>query len=163
MGWGRVNSCVLILPSIAFQTNPDATLEDAEQPGVDEDVQEVLLRYDDAYQYQNIFGPLVKLEADYDKRLKETLVRGESVCVWSLEFSWCIPSPPTPQTDNVTVRWDRALNRKFVAYFVFPRQDLHITIGDNLKLRYTGSLHSPWETKGIVSKVSCDEKNQYQI
>ncbi len=41
-----------------------------------EDVQEVLLRYDDAYQYQNIFGPLVKLEADYDKRTKETWVRG---------------------------------------------------------------------------------------
>lgn len=31
-------------------------------------------RYEDAYQYQNIFGPLVKLEADYDKRLKESQV-----------------------------------------------------------------------------------------
>ena len=26
----------------------------------------------DGYQYQNIFGPLVKLEADYDKKLKES-------------------------------------------------------------------------------------------
>jgi hypothetical protein len=34
----------------------------------------VLLRYEDAYQYQNIFGPLVKLEADYDKKLKESQV-----------------------------------------------------------------------------------------
>lgn len=33
-------------------------------------------RYEDAYQYQNIFGPLVKLEADYDKRLKESQVQG---------------------------------------------------------------------------------------
>lgn len=32
-------------------------------------------RYEDAYQYQNIFGPLVKLEADYDKRLKESQVQ----------------------------------------------------------------------------------------
>lgn len=34
----------------------------------------MLLRYEDAYQYQNIFGPLVKLEADYDKKLKESQV-----------------------------------------------------------------------------------------
>ena len=33
-----------------------------------------LCRYEDAYQYQNIFGPLVKLEADYDKKLKESQV-----------------------------------------------------------------------------------------
>ena len=37
-----------------------------------EDPQQVLLRYQDGYQYQNIFGPLVKLEADYDKKLKES-------------------------------------------------------------------------------------------
>ena len=46
-----------------------------EKPGVDEEPQHVLLRYEDAYQYQNIFGPLVKLEADYDKKLKESQVR----------------------------------------------------------------------------------------
>lgn len=56
------------------QENPSATLEDLEKPGVDEEPQHVLLRYEDAYQYQNIFGPLVKLEADYDKKLKESQV-----------------------------------------------------------------------------------------
>lgn len=58
----------------ARQENPTATLEDLEKPGVDEEPQHVLLRYEDAYQYQNIFGPLVKLEADYDKKLKESQV-----------------------------------------------------------------------------------------
>ena len=29
-------------------------------------------RFEDAYQYQNIFGPLVKMEADYDKKMKES-------------------------------------------------------------------------------------------
>ena len=59
-----------------------------------------LPRYQDAYQYQNIFGPLVKLEADYDRKLKES------------------------QTfDNITVRWDQGLNQKRVAYFNFPRKD----------------------------------------
>lgn len=57
-----------------WQENPTATLEDLEKPGVDEEPQHVLLRYEDAYQYQNIFGPLVKLEADYDKKLKESQV-----------------------------------------------------------------------------------------
>lgn len=32
-------------------------------------------RYEDAYQYQNILGPLVKMEADYDKKLKESQVK----------------------------------------------------------------------------------------
>ena len=27
------------------------------------------MQYEDAYQYQNIMGPLVKLEADYDKHM----------------------------------------------------------------------------------------------
>lgn len=58
-----------------MQENPTATLEDLEKPGVDEEPQHVLLRYEDAYQYQNIFGPLVKLEADYDKKLKESQVK----------------------------------------------------------------------------------------
>ena len=57
---------------IPIQENPEAMLEDLEKPGVDEEPQQVLLRYEDAYQYQNIFGPLVKLEADYDKKLKES-------------------------------------------------------------------------------------------
>lgn len=67
-------SCVCLSLS-SLQENPTATLEDLEKPGVDEEPQHVLLRYEDAYQYQNIFGPLVKLEADYDKKLKESQVK----------------------------------------------------------------------------------------
>ncbi|EHH62580.1 hypothetical protein EGM_20966 [Macaca fascicularis] len=80
--------------------NPSATLEDLEKPGVDEEPQHVLLRYEDAYQYQNIFGPLVKLEADYDKKLKESQTQ-----------------------DNITVRWDLGLNKKRIAYFTLPKTD----------------------------------------
>lgn len=58
------------------------------------------LRYEDAYQYQNIFGPLVKMEADDDKRLKES-----------------------QSQDHVQVRWDYGLNKKRIAYFSLPRQD----------------------------------------
>ena len=73
-------------------------MEDLEKPGVDEEPQQVLLRYEDAYQYQNIFGPLVKLEADYDKKLKESQTQ-----------------------DNIVVRWDVGLNKKRIAYFHFAK------------------------------------------
>jgi len=42
----------------------------------------------------------VKLEADYDKRLKESQTQ-----------------------DNIVVRWDIGLNKKRIAYFNFPRTD----------------------------------------
>lgn len=95
-----------------WKTNPDASLEDLEKPGVDDEPQPIALKYEDAYQvrplhkfclflgiimlwkdlklchsyfanklkllsfllqYQNVFAPLIKLEADYDK-------------VWRLDF-----------------------------------------------------------------------------
>lgn len=58
----------------------------------------MLCRYDDAYQYQSIFGPLVKLEADYDKKLKESQTQ-----------------------DNIVVRWDLGLNKKRIAFFNLPK------------------------------------------
>lgn len=60
----------------------------------------VFIRYEDGYQYQNIFGPLVKLEADYDKRLKESQTQ-----------------------ENVEVRWDIGLNKKTIAYFTLAKSD----------------------------------------
>ena len=63
-------------------------------------VSRCFLRYQDAYQYQNIFGPLVKFEADYDKKLKESQTQG-----------------------SIEVRWEMGLNKKRVAYFNFPRRD----------------------------------------
>ena len=72
--------------------------------------------YEDAYQYQNIFGPLVKLEADYDKALKESQTQ-----------------------DNIEVRWDITLSKKRVAYFKFPRQD-----GGKKKSVHTPSIFPPY-------------------
>ncbi|KAJ0025025.1 hypothetical protein Pint_07299 [Pistacia integerrima] len=48
-----------------WKTNPDATIEDLEKPGVDDEPQPVALKYEDPCQYQNVFAPLIKLEADY--------------------------------------------------------------------------------------------------
>ena len=64
--------------------------------------------------YQGILTPLIKLEADYDKKLKESQTQ-----------------------DNVVVRWDVGLNKKRIAYFNFPRGDgdMRLMQGDELKLR----------------------------
>lgn len=121
-----------------WKTNPDATLEDLEKPGVDDEPQPVALKYEDAYQYQNVFAPLIKLEADYDKMMKESQSK-----------------------DNVTVRWDIGLNKKRIAYFVFPKEDneLRLVPGDELRLRYSGdAAHPAWQSVGHVIKLTAQEE-----
>ncbi len=83
-----------------WKNAPEACIEDLEKPGVDEEPTHVMLRYEDGYQYQNIFGPLVKLEADYDKKLKESQTQ-----------------------ENVEVKWDQGLNKKTIAYFRMAKSD----------------------------------------
>ncbi|KAI3453443.1 hypothetical protein Pfo_010106 [Paulownia fortunei] len=121
-----------------WKTNPDATLEDLEKPGVDDEPQPVALKYEDAYQYQNVFAPLIKLEADYDKMMKESQSK-----------------------DNITIRWDIGLNKKRIAYFVFPKEDneLRLVPGDELRLRYSGdAAHPSWQSVGHVIKLTAQEE-----
>nr|XP_009629282.1 regulator of nonsense transcripts 1 homolog [Nicotiana tomentosiformis] len=121
-----------------WKTNPDATLADLEKPGVDDEPQPVGLKYEDAYQYQNVFAPLINLEADYDKMMKESQSK-----------------------DNITVRWDIGLNKKRVAYFVFAKEDneLRLVPGDELRLRYSGNAaHPAWQSVGHVIKLTAQEE-----
>ncbi|KAL1213952.1 Regulator of nonsense transcripts 1 [Cardamine amara subsp. amara] len=121
-----------------WKTNPDATLEDLEKPGVDDEPQPVQPKYEDAYQYQNVFAPLIKLEADYDKMMKESQSK-----------------------ESLTVRWDIGLNKKRVAYFVFPKEEneLRLVPGDELRLRYSGdAAHPAWQSVGHVIKLTAQEE-----
>ncbi|KNC96598.1 uncharacterized protein SPPG_08182 [Spizellomyces punctatus DAOM BR117] len=112
----------------------NATFDDLNKPGIDDEPEPVRLRYDDAYQYQNIFGPLMKMEADYDKRLKESQTQ-----------------------DEVVIRWDQGLNKKRLACFILPKLeqgDIRLAVGDELLLRYSGELmKGPWEGIGHVIKI----------
>lgn len=81
---------------------------------------------------------MVKLEADFDKHLKEQLTE-----------------------DNVTVRWDLALNKKRVAYFHFRQRDSEhrLISGDELQLRHDGdSRHASWQARGSVVCLSASEE-----
>ncbi|KAG5439840.1 hypothetical protein PCANB_000122 [Pneumocystis canis] len=116
-----------------WKENSKATLQDLEKPGIDDEPVPVLLKYEDAYQYQNIFGPLVKIEADYDKKVKESQTQ-----------------------DGIVVRWDIGLNQKYIAYFkikVLEAGDLKVAVGDEMRLRYLGELRSHWESIGYVIKI----------
>jgi regulator of nonsense transcripts 1 len=80
----------------------------------------------------------VKLEADYDKKLKESQTQ-----------------------DNIEVRWDVGLNKKITAYFNMAKNDsdLRLMPGDELRLKYLGDLQKPWSGVGHVIKV---RKIQYR-
>ena len=61
----------------------------------------------------------------------------------------------TQTQDNIVVRWDIGLNKKRIAYFSFPKtnDDMRLMPGDELRLRYIGELHKPWQGVGHVIKV----------
>ena len=124
-----------------WRTNPAATLEDVlttDGDLSDAEPAQVQMRYEDAYQYQNIMGPLVKLEADYDKHMKEQQTQ-----------------------ENITVHWDKGLNQKRIAYFNFaqPEAELRLVSGDELLLRHNGdATHDAWQAKGTVVRLSASEE-----
>ena len=124
-----------------WRDNPDATLFDIEQPGVDEEAQPTLLMYEDGYHYQNILAPLVMLEAEYDRRLKEH-----------------------HKQEDISVRWDKSLSNKRVAWFYFPgreESELRLVPGDELKLRLDSASTrlngGPWEGTGHVMRIEDGE------
>lgn len=122
----------------------NATIDDLNKPGIDDEPEPVRLRYDDAYQYQNIFGPLTQMEADYDKKLKESQTQSD-----------------------VVVRWDQGLNKRRLACFVLPKfelGDVRLAVGDELLLRYSGELvKEPWEGTGHVIKIPNSEYETHTL
>lgn len=112
-----------------WKDNNEATIYDLDKPDVNEEPQKVLLRYEDGFQYLNIFGPLVKLEADYDKRLKESM-----------------------KLENINIHWDVELNQKTIAYFHLPGiDDMHLMQGDEILLRLSGE--KTWSGTGHIIKI----------
>lgn len=123
-----------------WRDNPLATVEDLDRPGIDDEPIAVVNTYDDGYQYQNIFGPLVKMESDYDKKMKEAQTQ-----------------------DGVIVRWDTGLNKKRNAIFTVsrPDSDLRLVPGDEIRLRLGPSAAmlygKDWEGTGHVLRIEESE------
>ena len=82
------------------KSNPDAKIEDLDKPELKNHLKEVLLCYDNGRQYYDIFLPLIEMEAQYDKKLKESQTQS-----------------------GITVRWDMSLKKKRLAYFIFSSKE----------------------------------------
>eukprot|EP00971_Amphidinium_carterae_P156179 3096559-Amphidinium_carterae.1 len=120
-----------------WKSNPDASVEDLEGKqghGIEDDPQPVMLRYEDAYQYQHVFAPLVKMEADYDKKVRQ-------LC---LKYGVAMKVKESQTQDNVVVRWDVGLNKKRIAFFHFTKEDneARLVPGDELRLRLNSSAYA---------------------
>lgn len=129
----QVSSAEITRLEELWKENLDADFHDLNSSSLPEEtVAPVALRYEDGYHYQNIFGPLVKMEADYDKKVKESLTQ-----------------------ENIDVKWTIGLNKKHIAYFQLAKNDsdLKMMHGDELKLRYVGDRAKPWSSVGHVVKI----------
>lgn len=119
-----------------WKTRPDATLEEALAPCVEEGAAPALARYDDGYHYKSRLAPLVQLEADNDKSLKEEQSRS-----------------------GVSVRWDVGLNKRRVAFFVLPVSStdgsLKLLHGDEVRLRHPAT---GWDAVGNVKGFTAAEE-----
>lgn len=125
-----------------WKQNPNAELVDLENPATaDDEPLPVQFQYDDAVHYQKVLGPLIRLEADHDKRMKESQTK-----------------------HNISLRWESSLNRKPVACFLFAKEDNEVRLvpGDELKI----SLPNPnsfdqnniqWSSVGHVIKIINEE------
>jgi len=85
------------------------------------------------YHYQNIMAPLIKMEADTDKKNKES-----------------------QGVHDVVVRWDTGLNTRRTAYFILTKLEtgeIKLAIGDEIILTYNGELQAAWEGHGNVVKL----------
>ncbi|KEZ38767.1 Regulator of nonsense transcripts 1-like protein [Scedosporium apiospermum] len=128
----------------AWKDNPDATIPTlVANLSVEDDPQPVLLRYEDPYHYQNTFGPLVKMESDYDKKLKEA-----------------------QSEDGLKVVWAKGLNERDLASFELRKiesGDVKLAVGDEMRLRYKGDLQAPWEGVGYVIKIPNNQSDQVTL
>jgi regulator of nonsense transcripts 1 len=120
-----------------WKSKPEASLEDLDKPGVDEQPNEVETRYEDGYHYKEILQPLILLEAEYDKQMKHSQTQ-----------------------ESVSLTWSTALNKKYVATFVFdkPEAELRLLVGDELRLELkSGSTTTTWQGTGLILRINDGE------
>ncbi|QLG72644.1 hypothetical protein HG535_0D03520 [Zygotorulaspora mrakii] len=126
-----------------WKSNKDATLNDIEISEEQEEIPPTLLRYQDAYEYQRTYGPLIKLEADYDQQLKESQA-----------------------LEHISVTWSLALNNRRLASFAlstFESNELKVAVGDEMLLRYSGLQHPEWEGRGYIVRLPSSFQDEFTL
>ncbi|SBT79122.1 regulator of nonsense transcripts 1, putative [Plasmodium malariae] len=120
-----------------WKNKKDVYIDELDSEILNDEPVKVALKYDDVHHYQSIFAPLIKLEADYDKSIKEGQKQG-----------------------NVTIRWDIGLNKKRYAHFIYVKEEseLRLVAGDELKLSYTYPNGKVWSCEGHISRLHNTEE-----
>ena len=123
-----------------WKAEPEARFVDLDRPdAIDEaELSPTLHHYEDGYHYQNVLAPLVKMEADYDKQMKESLAE-----------------------EAVSVRWEKSLTGRNLATFTLSGRHSaelsRVVVGDELRLKLgVGAeyLHGgAWEGLGHVKNI----------
>ena len=116
-----------------WKENPSAKLDESVKKTAGPLLPRVPLRFEDSNQYVQIFEPLIKLEAEYDKKIKEAQTQS-----------------------GIKIRWEWSMNKRRVAYFVFPKEDneVRLTPGDELKLKASINGNATWEGTGHIVKLN---------
>ena len=146
-----------------WRENPEATVFDLEKAGYEntaDELPELPLRFSDGYEYQNSLAPLVYMESEENRRLKENSV-----------------------IENLAVTWEKSLGgvKRVAVFSARPFNDMDSdttpTPGDELILKLDeasakvegirniknedGTLGFGWAGKGKVSRVDYDEEMVY--
>ena len=119
-----------------WKTNPAGTVEDLEHGFEHEEIEPVKMMYKNGYEYYAIFSPLLKMEADYDRAMREA-----------------------QRKEGITVKWDVGLNKKHVALFHFNNDagDMKVALGDELRLSYD-SGNRKWNGTGHIVRFTTLEE-----
>lgn len=116
-----------------WRENALATIDELDKPGIDDEPTPVLNIYEDGYQYQNVFGPLVKIESDHDRKLKEA-----------------------QRQEGLGVKWDTRINKKQYATFssTVPESQFRMVPGDEIRLSLLRTRSGrEWNGEGHVVKI----------
>lgn len=127
-----------------WRMNRDATIDDLDKAQAAQlELLPVLLRYQDALQYQNAFAPLVEAEAEFDRNLKE---------LQALE--------------HILVQWDVGLNGRHLALFAlltYEKTSLVVAVGDEIVLHYQQGGLDAWSGKGFIVKLPTSQLEYFTL
>lgn len=127
-----------------WRLNRNATLADIDQKNeLEEEVLPILMRYNDGFQYQRAFAPLVNLEAEHDKGMKE---------LQALE--------------HISVRWSLGPDNKHLASFMFSTSDtsyLKVAVGDEIVLHHLSPEGVLWRGKGYIIRLPNAFQNEFTL
>ncbi|WFD33033.1 ATP-dependent RNA helicase [Malassezia sp. CBS 17886] len=116
-----------------WREDEQATLAQVDEADADAAVAPTQMQYHDALQYKRIYTPLVEIEADYDKKLKESQTQ-----------------------DGVDVRWATGTKGQTLAWIQLPQLEsgeLRLAPGDDVCLRYVWSRERRWAGEAVVAAM----------